>query len=136
MVHMKWHWQRVIPPLQSLWHNMIRKPYHWIFLCFFQPSRFRAAFEHMGFFQRLSIMFQLAIPLLLFSLIFALPTQLLLSSCNQSCIPWQTSPLSLSILTSIYLGTLSGVICGLIVGILGDVGLGIMLALALGITGL
>lgn len=124
MFHVKRHWQKAIPLLESLWYKMIRNPYHWIFLCFFQPSRFRTTFEHVGFFQRVSIMFQLTILLFLISLVIALPIPLLFSH------------FSLTILYSITQATLFGVVCGLIIGILGDVGLGIIIALALGITGL
>lgn len=136
MIRIKWNAPLRLLPLESLWHHLFAKPCTWLFLCFFQPGRFRALFEHQGFFRRVPIMLSLAIPLFLFSLLFALPVQSYLFSCAQSCTFSPIFPLSLTLLYEILPATLFGVICGLIVGMLGDVGLGIILALTLGITGI
>ncbi len=136
MVQAKWNWHALRPTFGRFWWETLGKPLSWLCLCFFQPARFREEFEHYRFARRFTLMFRLAIPILLLSLLFALPVHVLLAACLQSCASFQLSSLTGTMPGSVLLATLLGVACGLVVGMLGEIGFGIMLALALGITGI
>jgi hypothetical protein len=122
--------------LQRTWRDIFGQPFAWLFLCFFQPTRFEEEFEHRYFAQRVTLMLKLALSLFLFSLLIALPVQLFLFNCVNSCTSFDPSFLTLNVLSSIFEATFLGIVCGLIIGVLGDIGLGILLGMALGITGI
>ena len=132
MVQAKWDWHALRPTFGRFWQEALGKPFGWLCLCFFQPARFREEFEYYRFARRFTLMLRLAFPILLLSLLVALPVQALLAGCLQSC---PSLHLSFLMAGSVFLATLFGVACGLIVGMLGEIGFGIMLGLALGITG-
>src|SRR6266849_1547075 len=136
MVQAKWNWHALRPMLRRFWQEALGKPLIWLCLCFFQPARFREEFEHGRFARRFTLMLRLAIPILLFSLLFTFPVQALLVGCLHSCAFFPLSSLIGTTPGSVFLATLFGVACGLIVGILGEIGPGIMLGIALGITGI
>ncbi len=135
MVQAKWNWQTLRPTFGRFCQEALGKPFGWLTLCFFQPAHFREEFEHYRFARRFTLMLRLAIPILLLSLLVALPIQTLLASCVHSCPSFHLSFLTGTMLTSVLWATLFGVACGLIVGMLGEIGFGIILGLALGITG-
>src|SRR5947209_7546366 len=126
-------WRSLTANARHLWENLFITLLGWLFLCFFQPVRFSEQFEHPGIAGRYTLVLRRAIPLFLLIFLVALPIQALLlcthSFTAMSIFTWNT-------LRSIFLATLFGVTCGLIVAVLDNIGLGIVLSIALGVTGI
>lgn len=123
----------LIPNIKPFWENVFLIPLHWLFLCFFQPTRFTQQFEYHTIAGRFTPIIRLVTPLFLLIFLFALPVQGMLL-CAGSCTP--VSFFTWDALSAILLATLLGVICGLLFGVLDSVGLGIILSIALGVTGI
>lgn len=111
------------------------EPYTWLFFCFIQPANFRMKYEQQGFLRRAALLFRLILPLFILSYPLALALQVLLPICFLSCTPFDVSTIGMSALLPMAQETALGIGCGIVAGLLGDIGLGIVVSIALGVTG-
>jgi hypothetical protein len=126
-------WRFLITDRRHFWKDVFLTPLHWLFLCFFQPENFSKQFEYRTVAKRCVLLAKLAIPLFLLVFLVALPVQSLFT-CTAFC---TLSPIFIwNMLSSIFLAALLGIICGLVIGGVDNVGLGIILSIALGVTGI
>ncbi len=126
-------WRLFTVNIKHLLEYLFISPLKWLFLCFFQPLRFSEQFEYRSVTSRFKLVIERAIPLFLLIFLVALPIQVLLI-CTHSCT--LTSIVSWNTLRLIFLASLFGVTCGLIVAVIDNIGLGIILSIALGVTGI
>jgi hypothetical protein len=136
MVRLKFGQQTFFSAFQPTWRYLVAEPYTWLFFCFFQPARFRTAYEQQGFWKRTVLILRLILPLFLLAYPLAVAVQVLLSGCLLSCNGIETSSISMPMLLLIGQATALGIGSGLVVGVLGDMELGMVLSMALGITGI
>src|SRR5436309_4532151 len=115
MAHMKLSWHTLHSITQRIWQYLLVEPSHWLFVCFFQPARFRREFEHQAFLKRILFMFRLALPLFLLSYPFALTVQVLLSDSFLSRKSFEFSSIPQYLLSTIQATTL-GIGCGILAG--------------------
>jgi hypothetical protein len=121
---------------QHTWQYLLAEPCTWLFICFFQPNRFRTECERQGLVNRFVFMLRLALPLFLFTLPFAVALQMLLTGCFLACTSVGSSPIRIDGLLLTVQATVFGIACGIVAGVVGDAGLGIILSMALGMTGI
>ncbi|HYU77085.1 MAG TPA: hypothetical protein VEL31_30820, partial [Ktedonobacteraceae bacterium] len=133
---MKFGQHTLLSACQHIWRYLVAEPYTWLFFCFFQPARFRTEYEQQGFLKRTVLILRLVLPLYLLSYPLAIAVQVLLSGCFLSCNFIRTPSIGMNMLLFIYQATALGIWCGVVAGILGDIGSGIVLSVALGITGI
>src|SRR5437867_12540428 len=136
MMHLRLNWHALLSTFQHIWRYLLAEPYTWLFFCFFQPTRFGTEYEQQSFLKRIVLIFRLALPLFLLSYPFAVAQQLLLSNCFPSCNSIDLSSITMNVLLLMVQATALGIGCGMVAGMLGDIGLGIVLSIALGMTGI
>ena len=125
--------------LERAWHYLVAEPFTWVFYCFFQPGRFRRDFEVEGFFERVTPMLRLLLPMFLISYPIALVVKIILYHFFPELAPCcfsSTGPLVLgSDLVSLLLATASATITGfafaVLCGAVGGLAFGITFGLAL-----
>jgi uncharacterized protein len=64
--------------IKRMWHALLVEPFTWIFICFFQPARFKREFDGKSSATRLHFMLRLALPMFVCSYVLALLVQSLL----------------------------------------------------------
>lgn len=126
-------WHLLTANIKHLLQYLFITPLNWLFLCFFQPHRFSEQFENRSVASPFRLVLERAIPLFLLIFLVALPVQVLLA-CTYSCT--DMSIVTWNMLRSIFLAPLFGVTCGLIVAVIDNIGLGIILSVALCVTGI
>jgi hypothetical protein len=136
MVRIRLDWQMLLSTFQHTWHYLLAEPSTWLFFCFFQPKRFCTEYEQQGLLKRFVLMLRLALPLLLFTYPFTVALQMLLTGCFLSCNSVVSSSIGIDGLLLMFQATVFGIGCGIVAGVVGDVGLGIILSVALGMTGI
>src|SRR6266700_973976 len=114
---------------------LLFEPLTWIFYCFFQPARFASEFEIKSLSGRVRPMLRLALPTFLVSYPLALLVQAILSSYFSSEGFLGSYPNVTSFLSATAWATALSIGWGTLAGMAGDIRLGIVLELALGITG-
>src|SRR5215813_11910731 len=65
-------WFRTLLQDNHAWQYVIAEPFHWLFLCFFQPIRFSHEVDRTGIFRRFWGMLRLALPVFVLAALLAL----------------------------------------------------------------
>ena len=136
MVRMRLDWHTLLSTFQHTGQYLLAEPCTWLFYCFFQPARFGAEYERQALLKRFLFLLRLALPLFLFTFPLTLALHLLLTGCFLTCTSTGSSSIGIETLFLMVQATFFGIGCGIIAGVIGDVGLGIILSLALGMTGI
>jgi len=136
MVHMRLDYHTLLSTFQRIWRYLLAEPCTWLFLCFFQPTRFSTEYEQQGFLKRSVLMLRLALPLFLLTYPFSVALQALLTGCFLSCNSTASSSISIDVPLYMVQAAALGIGCGMVAGVLGDIGLGIVSGAALGMTGI
>jgi uncharacterized protein len=92
-------------------------------------------YEQQSFLRCAVLLFRLILPLFLLCYPLALALQALLPICFLTCTPFDVSTIGLTALIPTAQATVLGIVCGVASGLLGNVGLGIVVSMALGATG-
>ncbi len=129
--------------LLHAWRYLLRDPLKWIFLCFFQPTRFREKHEQLSLMARFVCSLRLLLPVFLLSYILnllTLPIRILFQAFYFSAgpiTPLQLLSVSLDFIVPLIKDTALGIGVGFLVGMLfGELSVSVILAIALGVAGL
>src|SRR5205807_2603837 len=131
MGHMRVIQHTLFSILQRSWQYLLAVPCTCLFLCFFQPNRFEMEYERQRFLKRIALLLRLGLLLFFLTYPFTMAFQLLFNGCPLSC-----SAAGINSLLFTAQAVALGVGCGIVAGMLGDIGLGIIFAIALGMTGI
>lgn len=129
--------------LLHAWRYLLGEPLKWIFLCFFQPTRFRENYEQLSLMARFVCSLRLLLPVFLLAYILnllTLPIRILFQAFYFSAgpiTPLQLLSVSLYFIDPLIKDTALGIGVGFLVGMLfSELSVSVILAIALGVVGL